>query len=798
MKRLATLLTLILSVSLLFSRVPFTSASALTKPSALNRGKKSCPVCPAGTGSAQTNGTARNLSSLGRLAQPQHLLPIQVSAFEGVRLNFVSTSNGSLAFAVTDLELSGTMPLLFQRVYTSDRTEDVGLGVGWSFVFGDRITVDGDAATLTTGAGETIAFRRSGQHFVLKADAPGLHQSFDLVDDGLINEQAAGYTHTYKKIGGAYRLTRIADANDNFINVFFNDRGNVVRITNGSGLLSLDWSEDKHPKLLSVTDNTGRRVGLGQDGQRLRAVTDAGGARWSYDYAAGRLTHASDPMGHPVLRVRYDNAGRAVEAGDAAGTYRFDYDSNSDVISQRTIVTDPVGAKTSFTHNGRGAVTAIADEEGLLASYEYNGANRPVRIMDSLGNQTTFDYDSQNRLLRQSSAGVNKSYTYDENDRVSSITDGDARTDYILDARGNIVASRAGESAGNSDARRNTSGQLISLEAKGGRKVSFEYDAAGNRTATTYSDAGRFESEYDAAGRVVAERLPSGLSYTYKYDARGALKKQADNNERSVTLERDASGTLVGIASADGRWVRATRDEAGRIIALANSSGKSRHYEYDARGSLIGYTDARGKHRTFTYDGRGRLRGVSASDGASIRYDYDRAGKLTAVRRGAGLRASAARLMAASYEPPKSPPPAAQYDYSCMFGGDGWYSGFIYDFWIDRYNFDFAFGIDLGMGCGDPFGGFLGDPFGGFYGETCDQCKVRQEKICEWKLRACVAAAVGVPMTAAAACLVAVEPATVLLCLGVMTLAAAVLVAACGAARYSCDLEIPDHCPMCN
>lgn len=518
MKRLATLLALTVSVSLLYSGLPFTSASARTKLPAPNKGKKSCAVCPAGVRATRANGMASNIATLGRRTQPQHLLPIQVSAFEGVRLNFVSTSTGSLAFAVTDLELSGTMPLLFQRVYASDRAEDVGLGRGWSFLFGDHITLDGEAATLTTGTGETIAFRRAGQHFVLKTDMPGLHQSFGLDDDGTISEQAAGLTRTYKKIGGAYRLARIADANDNSINIYFDDRGNVARITNGNASLSFRWSAGKHPKLLSVSDNLGHRVRFEQDSQRLRAVTDAAGARWSYDYAGGLLTRAADPAGHTLLRVRYDNVGRAVEAGDAAGASHFDYDSASDAVSHRTTVTDAVGAKTLITHNGHGALTAIADEEGQLASFEYNGANRPMRVTDSLGTETIFDYDPQNRLLRQSSGGAEKFYTYDERGQISSITDGGERTDYTLDARGNVMAARVGGSAGGSEARRNTRGQLISLASKGGRKVSFEYDAAGNRTALTFSDAGRFETDYDAAGRVVAQRLPSGLSYAYKYD----------------------------------------------------------------------------------------------------------------------------------------------------------------------------------------------------------------------------------------------------------------------------------------
>lgn len=791
-KHPAALLALTLSASLLLCGVPFAGASAYTNPPPPKKGKKSCASCPFSRRGAQGGVPGANLSTLGLRTQLQSLLPVQVSAFEGARLNFVGTSDGSLAFAVNDLELSGPMPLFFQRVYMSNRGEDAGLGAGWSFVFDDRITLDGDAATLATGAGAAVAFRRAGAgHFVQRTDAPGLHQSFDLAADGTINEQAAGLTRTYTKIGGVYRLARIADPNDNSVNVYFDNRGNVARIASGGASLSLDWSSGKRPVLLSVADNTGRRVSFRQDGGRLRTVTDAASELWTYDYAGGRLTRASDPAGRVLLRARYDNAGRAVEAGDAAGAYLFDYDATPNAISQHTTVTDPAGAKTFFTHDAHGALTAIADEEGPSASFEYNAANRPVRVSDSLGNETHLAYDSQNRLMRQSSSdGSEKSYTYDERGRITSITDGGQRTDYTLDARGNVSAARGTDASDGYDATRDARGQLTSLTSKNGRRVSFEYDSAGNRTAVVFSDAGRFETEYDAAGRKTAERLPSGLAYTYVYDARGQLTKQSDSKGHSVTLERDASGALVGVASADGRWVRATRDGAGRIVALSNSSGKRRRYEYDARGSLTGYTDARGKHRTFTYDRRGRLRGFFDRDGAGVRYDYDRAGRLTAVRRASGPQAGASRLIPASYEPP-----AGAQDFGCLFGDDGWFDG-------DTFSQNYGMSPDYGILC-DPFGGF-DDPFAGLGTidpMNCPDCIQKHLEICSLKMKSCMlqrgagGAIAGGAACAAIAIWTGLGAALAAVVCGIVAGGAGVI--SCIYDNTACVLEIGDKCPGC-
>jgi YD repeat-containing protein len=664
-----------------------------------------------------------------------------------VRLNLVSTSTGNLAFAINDLELSGVMPILFQRVYDSSRRDaDYGLGTGWSFAFDDRISLDDDGATLTTGAGASVPFRGDGQHFVLRQDAPGLHQSFDVTSANTITESAAGFARTYQKLGGAYRLSRIADLNGNAITISFDARGNMARIENGSAAIVLAWSNDKNSRLLSVADSAGRRVSFKQDGQRLRSFIDAAGAQWSYDYANNQLTAATDPLGRTLLRARYDRAGRAIEAGDAAGLYNFEYGAVTAAISRQTVVTDPVGAKTYVTHNENGALTGVGDDEGQTIAVEYNAANRPTRMLDALGNETKFAYDAGNRLSRQisSDGALDKSYTYDANGRIVSTTDGGVRADYNYDARGNVSAKQSSDAAQGYEAQRNARGQAIRLTGKNGRTVLFEYDASGNETAFTYSDAGRFESEFDAAGRRVAERLPSGATIRSEYDARGKLARQSDSGGRSINITRDASGAVTELASGSGRWVRATRDGAGRIVTLTNSSGKSRRFAYDARGALTDYVDARGRSRKMRYDRRGRLQSVTDSDGVSFLYDYDRAGRLVAVRRADRKEAGSFLSLPARYNP-ALPPPTLVQGVDCFFGGDGFGGGgdmiSLGSDPFDPKNCDDPFGV-FGTGGGGGGGGLLGGGVGGFNiinGEsrgTCYDCQKRELDICRLQLDA--------------------------------------------------------------
>ncbi|HEX8558641.1 MAG TPA: DUF6531 domain-containing protein [Pyrinomonadaceae bacterium] len=798
--RSAALFAATISTAVLLAGLPraaATNAKPETTPARAKQGGQTCAGCGAG---AQSSGLDA-LSTLGRRSMPTPLLAVRRSASEGLRVSHVGTAGGDLAFAVNDLELGGATPLLFRRVYASDRAEDSGLGQGWSFAFDDRITVEGDEAVLKTGAGGLFDFRREGggRRFVLKTPEPGAPRSFELTEGEAVAESAAGFTRVYTKLGGAYRLSRVEDAYGNAVVIGFDGRGNVARVEGGGGsALTLRWSAGRDARLLSVTDHTGRRVSFAQDGRRLRSVADAAGARWTYDYdAAGRLTRAADPAGRVLLRARYDPRGRAVESGDAAGAHLFEYETAAGEASRRTVVTDPVGAQAVVSHTPRGAVAAVDDADGRLFEAVYDADGRPARVSDHAGVETTFDYDGEGRLLRRSPrGGAQKAYTYDGARRVASTAEGGAGYVYRRGARGDAYEARGVGGAGGYASTRDARGRLTSLEPSGGRALSFEYDAAGNQTAVTYPGLGRFEAEYDAAGRRIAERAPSGHSYAYEYDARGLVTKRRSGAGLALTFERDASGALAAV-SGGGRWVRATRDAAGRVVALTNSERKTRRFAYDARGALTEYVDARGARLSFEYDARGRLRGVTGPYGASLRLTYDRAGRLASVERAPRPgpqaarpgppaarhpAAAAARFLPAAYEPPA---PAAPTDYVCFFDtGDGWTEG---DPWAEGYEPD----------CSDPFGGgelLWGNGGGGVNPESCWKCETRHRRIChsEWSAKYTRALSSDLGLTLACASVTAGTLA--LVCAAAAGLQAYAQVVAANDEYDACVLKIMDSC----
>ena len=613
--------------------------------------KKGCAPCALaseeGTGLEQLD----KLATLGRRTQVQPLMPVQRSVFEGAPVNFVSSSSGQLSFAVTDLELAGAMPLMFQRIYASSLDEDVGLGKGWSFILDDRITLDNDKATLRTGGGALLHFRRDAYgRFRLQRDEPVPHQSFELINAETITEEVSGAARTYLKLGDTYRLSRIENSDGNAVDIRFDARGQIARIESSSGAaISLEWSYGAQPRLLSVRDNTGRRVAFIHEGRHLRAVTDPAGAQWMYDYQGGRLTVASDPLKRTLLRVRYDGAGRAVEGGDLVSAYLYDYDSTPGAPSRLTTITDPAGSKTYLKHSEDGMVNMITEGEGRSVRLEYNAAHRPVRIYNSTGEETTLAYDEQNRLVNLwSTDGTSKSYGYDERGRVSHVTEGGVRTDFTLDEKGHVTAAKSSDSSRSYRASYDSRGMLVSLKSYN-REVSFEYDNQGNKTAYTYSGTGRFVLERDANGRVATERFPSGLNIYTEYDARGWAFKRSDNRGRSLRMESDASGAPIAFVRGDGKRMSASRDKAGRVVEVRGFDGGTRRFAYNAYGALTDYTDERGQSVRYEYDQTGRLRSITGKGGTRFKVERDERGRIRRLLPSAVTRLGKASLFSLAH-----------------------------------------------------------------------------------------------------------------------------------------------------
>lgn len=387
-----------------------------------------------------------------------------------------------------------------------------------------------------------------------------------------------------------------------------------------SGEINLDWSTGNNAKLRAVTDNTGRRITLGQSNGSLQIVDTATGGKWHYEYALGRLTNVTDPASRVTLRAKYDATGRAVEVGDAVGLNRLGYGTNANNISMRTAFTDSLNYTRVFQHNERGILTNVTDAAGTLLNMQYNENSQPVQITDANGAAATFEYDSQKRLTRQVAAdGGEKVFEYAADGKLQAMTVNGERTEIVRDQT-NLTENRIRKNGKSVKSTYNSRGQEIHLQVENGLRLDFEYDEKGRKTADVHSDIGRFEKTFDAAGRKISEKSPSGLIQGYEYNADNRLLRQSNNRGLSARGERDASGNLTKIVNSDTDWVQISRDEAGRIVQLTNANGQSRRYAYNSRGSLTRFIGSDGRDLQFQYNERGEMQSAVNAQNARLIY----------------------------------------------------------------------------------------------------------------------------------------------------------------------------------
>lgn len=230
-----------------------------------------------------------------------------------------------------------------------------------------------------------------------------------------------------------------------------------------------------------------------------------------------------------------------------------------------------------------------------------------------------YDYDELGRVIAQrgnyAAGQPNESrmvtYEYDNNDNVTSITDG-------------------------------PEGQL--------RTTVLTYDAL-NRVATSRDPAQKTTYfEYDAGDQLVKVTDPRSRVTGYTYDGFGQLWSQSSPDTGTTTFSYDAlTGQRLSMTRADGQATTYGYDGLGRMVSLS-AGGQSHTYTYDScgngKGRLCKVTDA-GGHGTldYTYAPDGRLLTQQQRIGASgIAFDssyvYDSLGRVTGVTHPSGVQAN--------------------------------------------------------------------------------------------------------------------------------------------------------------
>jgi RHS repeat-associated protein len=486
-------------------------------------------------------------------------------------------------------------------------------------------------------------------------------------------------TTTYERQPGSGLLTALIDTLSRRTERFYDDKGNVTRLTYLAGTAQAESHvftyEPVYQQLASYTDPLGKTWVLTYDASnRLSQVIDplgnilvtltynefghpltvanGAGHTTTYTYDLGDLTAVTDPLGR-TTQAFLDTLGRPLAITDPLGRrQRYAYDD----LDRLTQFTDALGKLTALGYDNNNNLTSVTDARSGLHQYAYDAKNRLETQTDPLGRAQTFGYDSNDNLTRYTDRKAQiTNYYYDLHDRRIQATFADAKiATYRYDFADRLRQATdpfTGTVRDYDDLNR-----LFQESDRGGGRVNYTYNSRGLRTGLTartnatgvndypvttnytYDDARRLTQitqgtasvsfTYDAAQRRRTVTLPTGIVATYDYDAASQLTGISYQNGTTeignLTYSYDLAGNRINIGGSLARTnlpvtlSAATHNAANQLTAWNGGS-----LIYDNNGNLTSDNS-----RSYTWDVRNRLT-ATFGVGGSVSYQYDPFGRRT-------------------------------------------------------------------------------------------------------------------------------------------------------------------------
>ena len=515
----------------------------------------------------------------------------------------------------TDFVLTGDLPLIWDRQYSSDskvgrgRTGDpIGwYGQGWSNSWGMQLYIkpSEDLIEVIDPYGRIIRFpyMAIGSSFYSRYEDIRLH-------------------HDAK---GQYRLTSGASETGDGIALHFGSAVNnddllnypikqrlycTGQSDNYNNRISLEYHSDANKTHLPqyIKDSAGRLLQLdfdsiinGED-LRLQHITEL---TLLSDSQLTALLPKLDSKAKLQLQQAHATSMHALieqveQLIDASTLHRntltkrplvnYHYDKQGDLIEAKPYL----NPTRRFDYNNH-IMTAHHIEGGISSYYEYDDYLPTGKVLiNRISNGETyhFDYFDHHTVVTEARGTGNERqtlYHFNADKRWTGTTDGlGNRTTFILDDYHRPI-------------------QIISPN---GSITENQY--VGDTLAAV-----KQLIDYN-----VLTNLPEWRTQHYLYDS-NRLTELLDPLGNSTELAYDAAGQIQQITDANGNSTHIERDDKGRTTKQILANGSSFSYEYNHQGELIEQTDCSGNHTHYHYDDLGRVIQVTDAQGNRTRLSYD-------------------------------------------------------------------------------------------------------------------------------------------------------------------------------
>ena len=585
---------------------------------------------------------------------------------------------------------------------------------------------NGRVASVTDLAGkETKYSYRGTSSDIALIELPGdvaytYHYNDNNLLTGITSATGIQTTYTYDSYGNNIQTT-IGRADNSAViqsNQTYTDDGNFLKTATGGDRNTVTYNYDTDKSTLtSVTDAKGNVTSNTYDSMRRLQSTTSGDATVSYTYNKDRLssiTHSGGTNG-TTYNFTYTTAGLSDKVSVGSGYTLVDnaYNSNTWTLVSQTYGNGDVwcytynefddlvsayttggstGTELKYFYNSEGALarieqfnTELSDNSissRTLVSTErcyYDTTDRMIRIVriDADGDtyECSWEYDHNNNvtLLMETINGTptTTAYTYDDDQRIASVSAGGTTTTYEYD-----WCSRIGKQVTNSESNTNvlektffywvsddsplTSTQVTDLVIESsGLNVTYvyNYDANGNIITIGINDGQDTlpvsSYVYDALNQLTRENNKAAeKTWVWTYDTGGNItsRKEYSYTEGDLgdpistvnyTYGDDSWGDLLtayngtvithdgmGNPLNDGTWAYTW---AGRQLEFMTSGDTTWNYKYDADGLRTERSNGTATYE-YVYSGDSL---VHMSVGTNLLYfTYDGSGPMTVTYNG--------------------------------------------------------------------------------------------------------------------------------------------------------------------
>ena len=650
----------------------------------------------------------------------------------------VNVATGNFIEPETDLVFTGTVSestLSLTRMYNSlavthaDEVPSGVFGLGWFSTLDTRLSFGDEQASWFMPDGRAVFFDREGEGFARAAREPWWLTKVPATDElftRVRDAQVQAYEQA-KVTGGSAVVPEVPFVwmvhNNQHEAYFYAPSGAPVARRQGhlSSLTVFILAEDGavtdlvHPvahRGIHVNYETAEETGGVRPAAAFtyntigeRAGEPVQNVAYSYTEAAessasvqvsGLLTGVTTGIGtrtythtergliHRVINSRgdlevtntYDDSGRVIaQISEYGRDISYTY-----TPSLTTIIADAGTGENEnlWVSDSKGRLVSITATDGTRMSMSYDQFSNRISITERDGSRLVRTSDARGHIKRERTPeGADYTYTWDEQDRLLSVSVRDARdvknlsdpmpvnsyhyeeSSLVVNPNPVAVLDGAGEAT---TFEYSPEGDILKITDPTGVFTAFEYDEHHDIVAMLNPAGEAIRFTRDAAGQVTSVSNPLGATTTLEYNAAGVLTSFTNPLGARWTLTypqqpvgdgapymvrahqqggqaRDASVGALPEAVTDpaGNTTAFTYTAGGDIATVTNAVGGTTRHEYDTFGNLVKMITAGNRVWEYSWDGLSQLVGLTDPTGAITRFEYDRAGEITQVTDATGV-----------------------------------------------------------------------------------------------------------------------------------------------------------------